>query len=84
MSRFRLSSMLAVAAGILITTGGCTASPTGTEAGDASLARSSRVAPTAPTTPPVVAPTDGDEEMSATLSSGYMGTGTRQDEVAAP
>lgn len=80
MSRFRLSSMLVVAAGILITTGGCTASPTGAEVGDASLARSSKPAPTQPTTPPVVAP---EEEMT-TLSSGYIGTGSRQDDVAAP
>jgi hypothetical protein len=79
MSRFRLGSIVAVAAGILITTGGCTASPTATGAGDASLARMSPP----PTTPPVAQPAPEEEEMT-TLSSGYIGTGTRQEGTDAP
>lgn len=80
MSRFRLSSMLLLAAGILITTGGCTASPTGAEVGDASLARSSKPAPAEPTPPPAVAaPVESEDgEEMTTLSSGYIGAGHRQ------
>jgi hypothetical protein len=79
MSRFRLSSILAVAAGILITTGGCTASPTASDFGDASMARTEKPVTVTP------APADGEEEEEmATLSSGYIGTGSRQDDVAAP
>ena len=79
MSRFRLGSIVAVAAGILITTGGCTASPTATEAGDASLAR--MYPPQAPAAPPVAEPAP-EEEM--TITSGYIGTGTRQESADAP
>ena len=78
MSRFRLGSILAVTAGILITTGGCAGTPTGIEADAASMARYETAPP-----PPPPAPEAGEEEVS-TFSSGYIGTGTRQGIAEAP
>ena len=74
MSRFRLSSILAVAAGILITTGGCSSSATAPEAATAERSTVSAKKAPAPVEETETSMDDGD----VTVQSGFISGGSRR------